>query len=131
MLNYNCRFFFLPVLFIFLFSPAGICESIGEEKADILITSVEVKGNRRLAEEEILSLIKTKTGQSFNQSTLTEDLKTLYRQGWFCDVGIDTEDYQGGKKVIFIVKEKPLIKQLIFYLDLSPEMRILSQGKCS
>ncbi len=117
MLNYKEIFFLIPA--IFMFFSTGVCEPADDEKADIpvtsvRVTSVEVKGNRRLADEEILSLIKTEKGRDFNQAVLTEDLKTLYRQGWFADVGIDTRDEEGGKKVLFIVKEKPLLKQILF-----------------
>ena len=101
-----------------LFPLAGVCEPIEEKEsapvASIMVVSVEVRGNRRLADEEILSLIKTEKGRDFDQAVLTEDLKTLYRQGWFADVGIDTRDEEGGKKVLFIVKEKPLLKQILF-----------------
>lgn len=78
------------------------------------ITAVEVKGNRVISSATILSKIKTKPNEKYSQKLINEDLKRLYLTGFFTDVSIDVQDYNKGAKVIFIVTEKPIIKEMGF-----------------
>ena len=43
-----------------------------------------------------------------------EDIKVLYQLGHFEDVQVKTEGFENGLKVIFQVKEKPLIRDISF-----------------
>ena len=38
-----------------------------------------------------------------------DDLKRLYALGYFTDINIDLQDYEGGVAVIFRVKEKDMV----------------------
>ena len=78
------------------------------------VTMVEVQGNRRIEAATILAKIKTKEGESFSPSQIKEDIKTLYQLGHFEDVQVKTEGFENGLKVIFSVKEKPLIRDISF-----------------
>ena len=75
---------------------------------------IEVQGNRRIETATVLAKIKTKEGDSFSPARIKEDIKTLYQLGHFEDVQIKTEGFENGLKVIFSVKEKPLIREISF-----------------
>ena len=81
---------------------------------DAKITLVEVQGNRRIESATILAKVKTKEGDVFSPSLIKEDIKTLYQLGHFEDVQVRTEGFEDGLKVIFFVKEKPLIREITF-----------------
>lgn len=81
---------------------------------DAKITLVEVQGNRRIESATILSKVKTKEGNVFSPSLIKDDIKTLYQLGHFEDVQVKTEGFEDGLKVIFFVKEKPLIREISF-----------------
>jgi len=83
------------------------------EKAP-LITSIEIKGNRRISEETILSKIKSKEGTLLSKDTIQEDIKRLYKIGYFDDIRVEIEPFEGGVKLIFIFKEKPSIMNIEF-----------------
>lgn len=81
---------------------------------DFLIGSIAPEGNKRIDSGAILRKIETKPGDTYNQKTLRNDLKAIYKMGYFNDVQIDVTDSAKGKNVIFRVIEKPVIKSVLF-----------------
>lgn len=90
-----------------------ICVGRAEEKS-IKIKLIEVKGNRRIDTAAIRAKIKSKENDLFLPDRLREDLRTIYQMGYFDQVNIETEGFEGGVKVTFIVTEKPFIAEIIF-----------------
>ncbi|MBI5745641.1 MAG: outer membrane protein assembly factor BamA [Nitrospirae bacterium] len=78
------------------------------------IKSIEIKGNRRIETDTIKTRIKTREGDLFSLAAAREDLKTIFQMGYFDDVSIDSEDTEGGINLIFAVKEKPVITEVVF-----------------
>lgn len=81
---------------------------------DFRIASISPEGNTRIDSGAILRKIQSKTGDTYDQATLREDLKAIYKMGYFNDVQIDVTDSDKGKKVIFRVVEKPVIQSVVF-----------------
>jgi len=79
-----------------------------------LVTAIEVKGNKSISTNTIISKIKTKIGSPYQETVANDDLKRLYLLGYFSDIKIDTEVYQGGWKVIITVTERPIIEKITF-----------------
>jgi outer membrane protein insertion porin family len=78
------------------------------------VTLIEVQGNKRIETATILAKIKTKEGGVFSPALIKEDIKALYGLGHFEDVQVKTEGFENGLKVVFSVKEKPLIREITF-----------------
>ncbi len=76
------------------------------------VTFIEVQGNKRIETATILAKIKTKEGEVFSPSLIKDDIKVLYQLGHFEDVQVKTEGFESGLKVIFVLKEKPLIREI-------------------
>jgi outer membrane protein insertion porin family len=91
-------------------------ESPSQEQAapQKLVTSIQVKGNKAISTNTIISKIKTRVGSPYQENVVSDDLKRLYLLGFFSDIKIDTEDYKDGVKVIFTVTERPLIGKISF-----------------
>jgi outer membrane protein insertion porin family len=81
---------------------------------EVRVTLIEVQGNRRIESATILAKIKTREGAVFSPSVIKEDIRLLYQLGHFEDVQVKTEGFEQGLKVIFWVKEKPLIREISF-----------------
>lgn len=81
---------------------------------DVKVTLVEVQGNKRIETSTILAKIKTREGAIFSPSQIKDDIKALYQLGHFEDIEVKTEGFENGLKVIFVVKEKPLIREITF-----------------
>jgi outer membrane protein insertion porin family len=79
-----------------------------------LIKSFEIKGNKRMEKETIYARIKSRVGTYLSQENVQRDIKELYGLGYFDDVRVEVEPFEGGVKIIFIVKEKPTIVSIDF-----------------
>ncbi len=79
-----------------------------------VIKSIKVKGNKAISEATILSKIKMKIGDEFDQTVSNDDLKRLYALGFFNDVSIDVDPQPGGIAVTIVVEEKPVIDKVEF-----------------
>src|SRR5438552_1626431 len=76
------------------------------------IVDVDVQGLRRVGREAALTGIKSKPDTLLDEDALTQDLRTLYGKGFFRDVRIEKEHVAGGWHIIFVVEEKPSVKEI-------------------
>src|SRR5450756_1891615 len=98
-------------MLLFLFLSVFVDSSAAD---DPKVTLIEVQGNKRIETATILAKIKTKEGDIFSPAVIREDIRILYQLGHFEDVQVKTEGFEIGLKVIFSVKEKPLIREITF-----------------
>ncbi len=82
---------------------------LGKEK----VAHLNVKGNRRIEKAAILGVMQTREGELISPTRLREDLKAIYKMGYFTDVKMDVSDTPEGIVLTVIVKEKPAIKEII------------------
>ena len=73
------------------------------------IAKIEISGNTRIDSGAILRHIKNRAGDQYNQAQLRDDLKSIFKMGYFNDVQITVDDGEEGKNVTFAVKEKEVI----------------------
>ena len=78
------------------------------------IKELLVEGNRRVQEAVILGAVQARVGMSFNPSGLSEDLRNIFALGFFDDVQMRIEDFEGGVKVTFVVVERPFVRDVDF-----------------
>ena len=78
------------------------------------VTAIEIKGLRRIEEGAIRSRLSQKVGEQLSQEKTTEDIKSVYRMGYFDDVKTELIPFEGGIKVVYIIKEKPTIIKVSF-----------------
>ncbi len=82
-----------------------------------LVESVDIQGNRRLKDPDLLYYIRTRQGDVYDPKTLERDLKELLSLNFFdkTETRVITEPgIRGGVNVIFEVKELPIIRDLVF-----------------
>ena len=78
------------------------------------IAKVLITGNKRIEEDAIKEVIKTKPGDLYIAKNLSQDLKAVYSMGYFDDIRIEAEESPAGKVIIFKVKEKANIRIIRF-----------------
>lgn len=76
------------------------------------IAKIEVTGNESIDRGFILNSVKTKENDPYNLDKIREDMKNIYKTGFFSDVQIDIKDSDKGKVVTFVVIERPPIKSI-------------------
>jgi outer membrane protein insertion porin family len=80
----------------------------------ITIKDLTVEGNRRVQEAVILGRVQSKLGGPFNPSQLSDDVRAVFGLGFFDDVRVKVEDFEGGVKVTFVVVERPFVRDVSF-----------------
>jgi len=80
------------------------------------ITNVEIRyrGAKTVDEARIRNYMEARAGSTYQQSTLDEDIRTLYSSGLVDDVQFFAENVDGGVKVVAEVVSRPLINGLGF-----------------
>ena len=86
----------------------------GAQPPPIQIRELVVEGNRRVQEAVILGRVKSAIGGPFVPSQLSEDLRAIFALGFFDDVRMRVEDFEGGVKVTFVVVERPFVRDVTF-----------------
>lgn len=79
-----------------------------------LVNVIEVRGLKRIEEGAIKAKISQKTGEPLSSEKTAEDIKNIYKMGYFDDVKVEIETFEGGIKLIYVVKEKPTIIKVEF-----------------
>jgi len=79
-----------------------------------LVNSIEVKGLKRIEEGAVKAKITQKIGEQLSNEKISEDIKNIFKMGYFDDVKTEIETLEGGIKVIYIVKEKPTVIRVEF-----------------
>ncbi len=82
---------------------------LGKER----VAHIVFKGNRRIEKDAILGVMQTREGETLSQAHLREDLKAIYKMGYFTDVRMDVSDTPEGRILTVLVKEKPSIREIM------------------
>src|SRR4030066_1408362 len=77
------------------------------------IYKIIVLGNVKVEEGVVRGAIKSREGGPFSVEKVREDLRSIFDLGSFTDVQVDIKSTPQGKEVIFIVVEKPSIKEIL------------------
>jgi outer membrane protein insertion porin family len=95
----------------------AISQSGHAQETQRLVEEVDIQGNRRLRDEDILYYVQTRPGDPFNQQQVERDLQAILALGFFdkTETRVVTEEgARGGVRVIFLVRELPIIRDIQF-----------------
>ncbi|HEX7232880.1 MAG TPA: outer membrane protein assembly factor BamA [Candidatus Binatia bacterium] len=74
-----------------------------------ILKDIKIDGNMRVEDDGIRLHLKSRTGEAFDPAIVDQDVKAIYRMGFFDDVKADlTPD----GTLIYTVKEKPYIREV-------------------
>lgn len=77
------------------------------------VLMIEVQGNSQVPSEKVLGEISnTMIGETLNASALQLDMQKIMATGYFANVQVNTEKFFDGVKVIFVVVENPVLKEI-------------------
>jgi outer membrane protein insertion porin family len=105
------RFSVVALVLLALVTPLAPARA---QQRPVLVREVAVEGNRRVQEAVILGRVQTRPGSTFNPGQLTEDVRNVFALGFFDDVQLRVEDFEGGVRVTFVVMERPFVRDVDF-----------------
>ncbi len=98
----------IGLIFLVISLLIGICAGAEEN-----IYKIMILGNVKIEEGVIRGATKSREGGPFSVEKVREDLRSIFDLGYFTDVQVDIKSTPQGKEVIFIVVEKPSIKEIL------------------
>ena len=94
---------------VFLFLALMLAAQRTSAQPQPIISRVRIVGNQRVEEDAIRIHLTAQPGQPLNDAVVDQDVKAIYRMGFFTDVHASVEQ-QGGQVILtYHVKERPLI----------------------
>ena len=94
---------------VFLFLALMLAAQRTAAQPQPTISRVRIVGNQRVEEDAIRIHLTAQPGQPLNDAVVDQDVKAIYRMGFFTDVHASVEQ-QGGQAILtYHVKERPLI----------------------
>jgi len=94
--------------------PAPLADS--QQVADQpVIERIDFEGNRRIRRDTLQARIFSRVGDPYNEETLRRDFQALWNTQFFEDVKLEVEDSPdkpNAKIIVFIVKERPVIRRI-------------------
>jgi len=92
-------------------SGAAIAQMVTVVSAEAAtVSSIQVRGNRRVDADAIRSQVGIRPGQNFTAADLNEAVKRLFGTGLFADVSIN----QSGNTLVVTVEEYSIVNQVLF-----------------
>ena len=82
----------------------------GEQKVERVI----VIGNETVPTSTILYYISEKPGKPYSPKLIAEDIKRLFKLGYFENISVDVKEGKKGVILRYFVKEKPIITDVVF-----------------
>jgi len=104
--------FFIPhrIALLFLLSCLLITRPVCVEAQEkIQLREVNIQGNLRVEEDGIRLHVKSRAGDFFNPATVDQDVRSIYRMGYFDDVKAELSP---AGVLTYVVNEKPYIREV-------------------
>ena len=93
---------------------AGGPTAIGPALQGRPIERIQFRGNRKVEDDAIRVQLLSKAGALFDTAKLREDIRAMWKMGFFADVNVEAEIGQTGSLTLtFAVKEKPSIRKVL------------------
>lgn len=95
----------------------AVDELVGNMSGSVIkrnaIADIRVRGLKVLDQDVVLMRLSTRKGDSIDPSTINDEIKRIWELGYFSDVTADLEQSGEGQLLVFTVKEKPRIDDVV------------------
>ena len=79
-----------------------------------IITKITITGNKRIESDAILNNLTLKPGDILSPDDVSDNLKKIYKMGYFEDIRVESKQSDKGIALVFIVTEKPTVRKVKF-----------------
>ncbi len=79
-----------------------------------IVRQIDIKGARRVEEGTVRLRLSTRVGEPYSADKVREDVKALYAFGFFDDVVVEAEVFEGGLRLTYLLTEKPGVRAVQF-----------------
>jgi len=76
------------------------------------VADVVISGNKRIESDAVKRVLKTKSGDLYLTRNIRDDVKSIFKMGYFGDVRVDVTGSPEGRIVTFLVEEKETVRNI-------------------
>ena len=76
------------------------------------VKEIAVEGSRRVQEAVIVGRVSARIGGRFIAKHVAEDIRRIFALGFFDDVQVRVEEFEGGVKLVYVVMERPFVRDV-------------------
>ncbi|MGQ0665701.1 MAG: outer membrane protein assembly factor BamA [Nitrospiraceae bacterium] len=103
----------LVVLLVAIYALSGSSAVVAQTSGST-VKSIQLRGSKRIELHTLAGRLTLKPGDPYTVENVRGQVKILYDSGFFEDVQVETESVPGGTAVVFIVREKPFITEIVY-----------------
>ena len=81
---------------------------------ELMVKTVDVTGMKKLEKDAILNRIVSKPGEAYSDEKLRDDVRALFKSGYFVDVEVDRQISGSDVTLTYRVTEKPSIVEIVY-----------------
>ncbi len=109
-------FIIIFAAFIFFFSTNNqkLLRAQGNSTDSAVVKKIEFKGNSRISSSTVKAAIKTNIGDYYDPQAISQDVDAIWLLGFFDNIEVEVEPFGGGIKIIFLLVERPIVKNILF-----------------
>lgn len=78
------------------------------------VTQIDIQGLKRIEKDAVLAKLVTKVGDAVSPERIRSDIQALYGMGYFDDIEVQADDSAGGARLIYTLRERPVISKISF-----------------
>jgi outer membrane protein insertion porin family len=108
-------FIFAFLLLINSCFPGFISSADAEDAGLPPVRGIEIRGLKRIDEGFVRSRMTQQIGETLDAEKVSSDIKAIFGMGYFEDVRVEIEPFEGGVDIIYIISEKPSIRNIEFF----------------
>ena len=94
-------------------TPAVLDDAPGDPGALPPVVRVDFRGNRKVESDAMRATLITQPRAPLDPERLREDVRALWRMGYFEDVRVEATESAGGVVLTFVVVEKPSVRKIL------------------
>ncbi|MCF6178371.1 MAG: outer membrane protein assembly factor BamA [Geopsychrobacter sp.] len=84
------------------------------QSASFKVTDIQLEGNDRVEGITVRAVITVRPNREITLEDIDRDVQAIFKLGYFDDVSVDLRENSEGKVLVFIVHERPLIREVRF-----------------
>jgi outer membrane protein insertion porin family len=81
---------------------------------DKKVVQIDVQGLKRIEKDAVLAKLITKVGETVSPERVRSDIQALYGMGYFDDIEVRADSVEGGARLIYSLRERPVISKIAF-----------------
>ena len=78
------------------------------------IAGIQIRGNRRIEFQAVERELKSRVGEAYQPDMVDQDLRAIFKMGYFSDVKVEAEKVAEGRQLTFTLTERPFVKKIDF-----------------